>query len=94
MGLIVQEYFLSDGRPFNVESVLEHRFPETLWASIRAYVRYLKQLDIWSDRELSGTVFGIKQSYNYWESVFQTGLTPDGYQLLPQGINPMSMIRD
>ena len=94
VGLIIQDYFVSEGLPFDVERVLEHRFPETLWASIRGYVRYLKQLDIWSDLDLSWTVFGVKQSYSFWETVFQTGATPDGYQVLPEGIDLMSITRD
>ena len=94
VGLIIQDYFVGDRVPFNAEKVLEHRFPETLWARIRAFVRYLKQLDIWSDRDLSRSVFAVKQPYSYWEAVFQTGTTPEGYQLLPEGINLMSITRE
>ena len=85
VGLIIQDYFVSEGLPFDVERVLEHRFPETLWASIRGYVRYLKQLDIWSDLDLSWTVFGVKQSYSFWETVFQTGRLPTATRYCPKG---------
>jgi len=45
-------------------------------------------LPIWMNRDkaLSSSVFGGKQSYDYWKLVFETGKTPQGMSLLLNGL--------
>ena len=39
--------------------------------------------------------FGGKRNYDYWQSIFETGRTPDGQQVLQNGgIDLMKMIQD
>jgi hypothetical protein len=33
------------------------------------------------------TAFGGKQNYDYWKIIFETGKSPQGLQIMPQGLN-------
>jgi hypothetical protein len=50
-------------------------------------------MPLWVNRELSQTVFGGKQSPEYWQTIFESGKTPQNQQILPSGINLMKMIQ-
>ena len=74
--------------------LFQYPFPEPLWDRLRAYVANLAKLPVWLNRDLSATVFGGKQNYEYWQKVFETGKAPLGQQVLAAPINLMEMIRD
>jgi hypothetical protein len=38
-------------------------------------------------------VFGGKQNPEYWQTIFESGKTPQNQQILPSGINLMKMIQ-
>jgi hypothetical protein len=42
---------------------------------------------------MATTVFGGKQVYDYWNTVFTTGKTPDGTLVLSKPINVVEMIK-
>ena len=48
---------------------------------------------MWVNRELSLSAFGGRQNYDLWQIVFETGRTPQGQVVMPEGINPMQMIQ-
>lgn len=75
------------GRPVKEDRLFQYKFPETLWDSIRRVTRNLAKLLIWKNRELAATAFGGKQNYDYWHVIFESGKSPQGLQVLPQGIN-------
>jgi hypothetical protein len=43
-------------------------------------------------RELSLIVFGGKQNYEFWQTIFEAGRSPQGQQVLPEPLNLMDMI--
>jgi len=43
--------------------------------------------------DLSASVFGGKQNYDYWQTIFTTGKTPQGQQVLAEAINLIQMIQ-
>lgn len=90
---IIQSYFLHMGKPVNEQKLFQSRFPEQLWDNIRRFVRNFAELPLWVNRELSETVFGGKQPYSFWQTVFETGRSPQGVQVLPGGINFLDMIK-
>ena len=90
---IVQNYFITTGKPIKEERLFQYRFPEPLWDNIEAFVDSLKLLPLWVNRDLSLSVFGGKQNYEYWQTIFESGKTPQGQQVLPSGINLMQMIQ-
>ncbi len=90
---IVHNYFITVGNPFNEKKPFQYRFPEPLWDSIENFVINLTKMPLWVNRELSQTVFGGKQNPEYWQTIFESGMTPQNQRVLPSGINLMKMIQ-
>lgn len=91
---IVQGYFNMLGTPIDEKKLFQYVFPEPLWDRIRAYVANLARLPVWVNRELASTAFGGKQTYAFWQTVFETGKTPQGQQVLAAPLNWMELIRE
>lgn len=90
---IVQNYFITIGKPILEDKLFQYRFPEPLWDSIENFLTSLTKMPLWVNRELSQTVFGGKQNPEYWQTIFESGKTPQNQQILPSGINLMKMIQ-
>lgn len=60
--------------------------PEGVWESVRRAVERIAGLPLWMNLQLSSTVFGGKQNYDYWRVVFATGRTPAGQPVLVEPI--------
>ncbi len=91
---IIKNYFIMQGKPIDENKLFEYNLPEPLWDRIRIFIRNFRDLPIWVDKELSSTVFGGKQNYEYWQTIFETGKTPQGLSVLPEPINLMEMIKE
>jgi hypothetical protein len=90
---IVQNFFIMQGKPIQESKLFQYRFPEPLWDHITNFVTNIKKLPVWVNKELSLSVFGGKQNYEYWQTIFETGKTPQGQRVLPSGIDLMKMIQ-
>jgi hypothetical protein len=90
---IVQNYFITVGKPILEEKLFQYRFPEPLWDNIENFLTSLDKMPLWVNRELSQTVFGGKQNPEYWQTIFESGKTPQNQQVLPEGINLIKMIQ-
>ena len=91
---IVQNYFITTGKAFQKEKLFQYRFPEPLWDNIENFLVTLRKLPLWVNRDLSATVFGGKQNYEFWQTIFETGKTSQGQPVIPSGgINLMKMIQ-
>ena len=64
-----------------------------LWVNIENFVSNLMNLPLWKDKEMSSSIFGGKQNYNFWRTIFETGSTPSGAQILTHPININEMIK-
>lgn len=91
---IVQTYFTMMGQPVDETRLFQHPFPAPLWDRLRSYVVNLSKLPAWVNKDLSASVFGGKQSADFWREIFQTGKAPSGQQVLAAPINLMDMIAD
>lgn len=91
---IVENYFIMQGKPIQEERLFQYRFPEPLWEKVRLFVQNLAKLPLWVNRDLSVTVFGGKQNYQFWQTIFETGKSPQGQEILANPINLMEMIKD
>ena len=91
---IIKNYFIMQGKPIQESKLFEYRFPEPLWERIRIFIRNLGNLPLWVNRELASTIFGGKQNYEYWQTIFETGKTPQGYQVLVKPLDLMYMIKE
>jgi hypothetical protein len=89
----VQNYFITTGKPIQEDKLCQYRFPEPLWDNIENFLTNLIKMPLWVNRDLSLSVFGGKQNYEYWQTIFESGKTPQGQQVLPSGINLMKMIQ-
>ena len=90
---IVQNYFITVGKPIQENKLFQYKFPEPLWDLIENFLTNLTKMPLWVNRDLSQTVFGGKQSADYWQTIFESGKTSHGQQILPTGINLMKMIQ-
>jgi hypothetical protein len=86
--------FVMSGQLFDQSRSFQYPFPEQLWDRLRAYLLNLRALPLWVNRNLSATVFGGKQTSEFWRTIFQDGKTPQGQQVLAGPINIMEMIKD
>jgi HNH endonuclease len=93
VGQIARQYFIMLGKPDPQDRLFQYPFPEQVWENIGKFLRNLTALPLWVNRDLSETVFGGKQNNNFWKTVFETGRTPQGMQVLAQPINLIEMIR-
>lgn len=91
---IIKHFFIYQGNPLNEKKLFQYEFPEELWTRIRIFIKNLRDLPIWVNRELSQTIFGGKQNYEYWQTIFETGKTSQGYAVLTRGLNLMEMIKE
>jgi hypothetical protein len=90
---IIQNYFITTGKPIQEDKLFHYRFPEPLWDNIENFLANLIKMPLWVNRDLSLSVFGGKQNYEYWQTIFESGKTPQGQQVLSAGINLMKMIQ-
>lgn len=91
---IIKNYFIMQGKPIQENKLFQYRFPEPLWERIRIFIRNLGRLPLWVNRELSSTIFGGKQNYEYWQTIFETGKTHQGFQVLAKPLDLMEMIKE
>ncbi len=89
---IIRNFFIMQGVPIEESKLFQYKFPVPLWERIRTFVRNFNCLSLWSNTQLSTTVFGGKQNYEYWQHIFEKGKTPQGQQVLAEPINLMKMI--
>lgn len=90
---IIQSYFVNVGRQVDDDRLFQETYPDQLWTNIRNFVKNLSSLPIWVNRELSATVFGGKQNYDYWTHIFKTGTTPQGLRVMNSGLDYLQMIK-
>lgn len=91
---IIKNYFIMQGRPIQEKKVFQYKFPEPLWDKIDVFLRNFSNLPVWVNNELSYTVFGGKQNYEYWQTIFETGRSPQGVQVLAEPIDLMNLIKE
>ena len=89
---VAENYFRNLGRPVSAERLFQYRFPDQLWINIGHFIENLARLPMWINREASSTVFGGKQTYAFWEAIFETGTSPSGQKVMNEGINLNRMI--
>jgi len=91
---IIKNFFIMQGKPISEKKLFQYKFPIPLWEKIRLFVINLSNLPIWINQELSSTVFGGKQNYDFWQQIFETGNTLQGIKVLSEPLNLMEMIKE
>ena len=78
---------------YDRERLLHRLLPDALWDHMRTFLTNLAGLPFWFDKNMSTTVFGPKQNLDFWEEVFQTGMSPLGIRILAQPLDLNQMIQ-
>ncbi|MCK4386599.1 MAG: HNH endonuclease [Candidatus Pacebacteria bacterium] len=91
---VIKVYFTNTGKIFDEKKVFQYQFDEQLWKNIRNFIKNLKELPLWKDKSMASTVFAGKNNYEYWKTVFATGKSPDGVDILTKPLNFIEMIND
>lgn len=91
---IVQSYFVLHGTLAAQDKLFQYRFPDQLWKNLRNFIRNLAKLPMWVNHELSLTVFGAKQTYPFWQTILETGKSPNGQQVMARGIEIMELVKE
>ena len=92
VGQIVKNYFITTGKPIDESKLFQYEIPDTCWDNIENFVENLMRLSIWVNKDLSNSIFGGKQNYEFWQSIFESGKTSEGAAVMQSGINVMRMI--
>ncbi len=90
---VIQMYFLNQAIAYNKNNIFQTRFPDQLWSNIQNFITNLATLPLWKDRTMSASHFSGKKNYEFWRQVFNSGHTPDGVQIMLEGINYVEMIK-
>lgn len=92
--LVIENYYAWMGRPIDKERLLQRRLPEDLWKRIEIFLRNLSYLPCWIDKNLSTTVFGVKQNPDFWKTIFEKGTSPSGVRVLTKPLELSEMIQE
>lgn len=91
---VVQMAFVNAGIPYDENAPLQKPLPANASNSIRNFVRALKRLPLWINRDMATSVFGGKRNNDFWKQIFEAGETPDGQRVLGQRIDLIQMIQN
>ena len=93
VGQVASTYFITMGIPDPKGRLFQVTFPEQVWDNIRKFLDNLIVMPLWVNIDLSETIFGGKQNNGFWKTVFETGRTPQGMEVLAKPINLIEMIK-
>ncbi|MCH7568800.1 MAG: HNH endonuclease [Nanoarchaeota archaeon] len=91
---VITAYFTNTGKMFDEKKVFQYQFDEQLWKNIRNFIKSLKELPLWKDRSMASTIFAGKNNYEYWKTIFETGKSLDGADVLTKPLNFIDMIKN
>ena len=91
---IISTYFAQMGKPvYGRKNFFQEELPDQLWTNITNFIVNLANLPLWRSPELSNTIFGGKQTASYWSTIFSTGKSPSGEQILTTPLDIIRMIQ-
>lgn len=90
---IVQNYFITTGKPVDEKKLFQYLLPDACWENIENFADALKRLPLWINKDLSLSVFGGKRNKDYWQEIFEHGSTQNGVKVMSSGIDLMEMIK-
>ena len=90
---IISMFYANMGkRVANRHDFFQEEFPNQLWLNIENFISNLSNLPLWKNKELSLTIFGGKQVYGFWKTIFEKGVSPTGEKVLANPIDMRAMI--
>lgn len=90
---VISMYYMQNGIPaYGRKDLFQTEFPQQLWINIENFIKNLANLPLWRNKEFSSTLFGGKQVYSFWQTIFETGRSPQGEEVLAAPLNVNTMI--
>jgi len=89
----IENYFSNIGKNFYNDKIFQMSFDDQLWKNIRNFIKNLLLLPLWKDKSMADTIFAGKNNYDFWKTIFETGKSPDGAQVLSSPLNFIEMIK-
>ena len=90
---VISMYYMQNGIPaYGRKDLFQTEFPQQLWINIENFIKNLANLPLWRNKEFSSTLFGGKQVYSFWQTIFETGRSPQGDEVLAAPLNVNTMI--
>lgn len=90
---VISMYYMQNGIPaYGRKDLFQTEFPQQLWINIENFIKNLANLPLWRNKEFSSTLFGGKQVYSFWQTIFETGRSPQGEAVLAAPLNVNTMI--
>lgn len=91
---VISMYYIMTGKSvYGRNDLFQEEFPDQLWSNIENFIENLSNLPLWRSKDLSSTIFGGKQVYAFWKTIFTTGKSPTGEQVLLTPIDVTKMIQ-
>jgi hypothetical protein len=84
---LIKLNFASRGQVVEEEELFQHKFTDELWDTIRNLFVNMGNLPVWTNHQMSGTVFAGKQDHEYWKIIFDTGCDRMGNPILAKPLN-------
>ncbi|MCY3910002.1 MAG: HNH endonuclease signature motif containing protein [bacterium] len=91
---IIYHYYITTGKSIDETKLFHQAIPEPCWKNVENFIDTLSNLPLWINNDLSISAFGTKRTIEYWQSVFESGKTPDGATILSSGLDLLEMIKD
>jgi len=91
---IIKNYYIMQGKPIQEDKLFQYKFTEPLWTKIRIFIKNLSNLPLWINKDVSSTIFGGKQNYAFWQTIFESGKTSANVQVLASPLDLMKMITE
>jgi len=91
---VIRAYFINTGKIIEESKMFQYQFDEQVWINIRNFIHNLKELPLWKNRSMAATIFAGKNNYDYWKTIFESGKSPDGADVLTKPINFIEMINN
>lgn len=92
--LVIENYYAWTGHMVDKERLLQQLFTEDLWRRMETFLKNLSKLPCWVDKNLSRTIFGAKQNFDFWAQIFKTGKAPNGVRVLTEPLDVTLMIKE
>ena len=90
---VVSMFYANMGkRVANRHDFFQEEFPDQLWVNIENFITNLSNMPLWKNKELSITIFGGKQVYGFWKTIFEKGVATTGEKVLVNPIDIKAMI--
>jgi hypothetical protein len=90
---VIQTSFVTSGTPFDEKAPLQKLLPPNAWNNVRNFIRALRRLPIWVNRDMATSLFGGKHNNHFWKHIFDEGTTPEGQKVLGQKIDLIKMMQ-